>query len=46
MIIAKEAYPMKKLVLLAVTLVMVLSLCLPAGAEPAAEVTKYGNIGH
>ena len=36
---------MKKLVLLAVTLVMVLSLCLPAGAEPAAEVTKYGNIG-
>jgi hypothetical protein len=31
---------MKKLVLLAVTLVMVLSLCLPAGAEPAAEVTK------
>ena len=36
---------MKKLVLLAVTLVMVLSLCLPAGAEPAVEVTKYGNIG-
>ena len=34
---------MKKLVLLAVTLVMVLSLCLPAGAEPAAEVTKYAT---
>ena len=43
--IAKEVNPVKKLFLLAVTLVTVLSLCLPAGAEPAAEVTKYGNIG-
>ena len=37
--IAKEVNPVKKLFLLAVTLVTVLSLCLPAGAEPAAEVT-------
>ena len=43
--IAKEVNPVKKLFLLVVTLVTVLSLCLPAGAEPAAEVTKYGNIG-
>ena len=43
--IAKEVNPVKKLFLLAVTLVTVLSLCLPAGAEPTAEVTKYGNIG-
>ena len=36
---------MKKLVLIAIALMLALSLCLPVFADETAEVQKYGNIG-
>ena len=36
---------MKKLVLMAIALMLALSLCLPVFADDTAEVQKYGNIG-
>ena len=36
---------MKKLVLIAVALLLALSLCLPVFADETAKVQKYGNIG-
>ena len=36
---------MKKTVTLILALMLILSLCLPACAETAGGVTKYGNIG-